>query len=88
MFYVYVLENIDGDFYTGFTHDLKKRLREHNRGSNVSTKNKLWHCIYYEACLHEADARRREMYLKTSTGRRMLKMRLKEHLLQKRRRAG
>ena len=39
MFYVYVLESLkNGNLYFGFTHDLKKRFSEHNRGLNQSTK--------------------------------------------------
>ncbi len=78
MFYVYLLEETSGgELYTGYTKDLKKRLVEHNAGENASTKNKSWHCIYYEACTREEDARRREKYLKTSQGRRTLKLRLR-----------
>ena len=35
--------------------------------------------IYYEACLNEKDAFRREKYLKTTYGRRYLRNRLKEY---------
>ncbi len=77
MFYVYILaEESSGDLYTGYTNDLKRRVVEHNAGKNRSTKNKHWHCIYYEACTHEEDARRRERYLKTTQGRRAMKLRL------------
>jgi len=62
MFYVYILESIaSGNIYIGYTKDLRKRFEEHNRGLNVSTKPYLpWRLIYYEACLNEIDARRRE----------------------------
>lgn len=81
MFYIYILQNKDGDLYKGYTSDLKKRLREHNQGLNLSTKKGLpWEIIYYEACLVESDARRRERYLKTTQGTRLLKRRLKDYL--------
>lgn len=32
MFYVYVLKCKDGSLYTGYTDDLKKRLKMHNEG--------------------------------------------------------
>lgn len=85
MFYTYVLESLkNGDLYVGYTGDLKKRLQEHNHGTNVSTKSYLpWKIIYYEACLEEEDATRRERYLKTSQGSRMLKLRLREYLQRK-----
>ena len=84
MFYVYTLEDEEGELYHGFTTDLRKRLKEHNQGKSLSTKSRAWRCIYYEACLEEADARRREHYLKTTQGRRLLKRRLKEYFFQRR----
>lgn len=32
-FYVYIVECADGTFYTGYTSDIKRRLREHNNGA-------------------------------------------------------
>lgn len=81
MFYVYVLKNlVNEEMYTGFTSDLKRRIAEHNGGLVFSTKPYLpWSLIYYEACLNEKDAKRREGYLKKTQGRRLLKLRLKEY---------
>lgn len=84
MFYVYLLENEIGEFYTGFTSDLRKRLVKHNQGNNFSTKNHTWHVIYYEACTVEEDARRREKYLKTTSGRRVVRLRLKAYFARRR----
>ncbi len=85
MFYVYLLESEEGNhLYTGYTSDLKKRLREHNQGLNSSTKRYgRWRLIYYEASLNKDDARRREKYLKTTQGGRLIKRRLKEYFYQK-----
>jgi putative endonuclease len=83
MFYVYILENESNERYIGYTSDLRKRLEEHNTGQNQSTKHHTWRCIYYEACLNQLDAKRREKYLKTTQGGRMLKRRLKEYYYQK-----
>lgn len=81
MFYNYVLQSINSkNLYIGYTTDLRKRLKEHNQGLNKSTKPYLpWKIIYYEACLNEKDAKRRESYLKTTQGQRLLKRRLKEY---------
>lgn len=80
-FYVYTLRSIQqGSLYIGYTQDLKKRLEEHNKGLNTSTRPfSPWQLIYYEAGLSELDAKRREKYLKTSQGSRLLKRRIKEY---------
>jgi putative endonuclease len=85
MFYVYYLESeIKDECYIGFTKNLRKRLSEHNQGLNSSTKRYTpWKLVYYEACTEESDARRREKYLKTTQGGRMLKLRLKDYRFNK-----
>lgn len=86
MFYVYCIESIkNSDLYFGYTKDLKRRFKEHNQKLNFSTKRCApWKLIYYEACLNKDDAERREKYLKTTQGRRMMKARLKEYFYEKR----
>jgi len=81
MFYNYVIQSIKNkNLYVGYTIDLRKRLKEHNQGLNQSTKPyRPWTLIYYEACLNEQDAKRREKYLKTTQGQRLLKRRLKDY---------
>lgn len=78
--YVYVLRSSkNGNLYFGFTHDLKKRLAEHNKGLNRSTKPYMpWELMFYEAYRNETDARRRERYLKTTAGSRTIKLMLRE----------
>lgn len=85
MFYTYVLESLkNGSQYIGYSADLKRRIEEHNHGTNVSTKAHLpWKIIYYEACMEEEDAKRRERYFKTSQGSRALKLRLRWYLNKK-----
>ena len=75
----------NNELYTGFTSDLKKRLQEHNQGLNFSTKRYMpWKVVYYEACLDKDDAVRRERYLKTTQGGRLVKRRLKEYFYKSR----
>ncbi len=79
MHYVYVLKSFkDGDFYVGRTENLNQRLKEHQKGQVISTKNrrpiKLMYC---EVSNDIKDAVHREKYLKTSWGKRYLKHRLK-----------
>ena len=79
---VYVLISLaDGDFYVGFTTDLKQRLTSHFHGNSKATAPRrpfrLVHCEYY---LAKEDAERRETYLKTAKGRRTLRLMLKDSL--------
>ena len=81
-YYVYLLESLKNEdrLYIGFTVDLKSRLDKHNRAINFSTKAYApWKLIFYEAYLNQEDALRRERYLKTSQGSRLLKRMLKEY---------
>ena len=82
MYYVYVLQSLkDKQFYVGYTDDLKNRFGEHNSGRVVSTKNRRpLKLVYYEACLNQRDATKREKYLKTAWGKRYIKTRLKQYL--------
>ena len=80
MFYTYVLLGTNDHWYIGFTTDLRRRVKEHNQGSNFSTRpHRPLTLVYYGACLDRTDAERREKYLKTTQGGRLLKRRLKEY---------
>jgi putative endonuclease len=81
MHYVYVLQSeIDGQFYTGCTGDLRKRFEQHNDGKVLSTRERRpLKLIYYEACINEQDAFRREKYLKTTYGKRFIRVRCKNY---------
>jgi putative endonuclease len=78
MHYTYVLRSIkDGRWYTSHTSDLKARIEQHAKGRVESTRyRRLLQLIYYEACLTEDGAKRRERYLKTGKGKRYLRQRL------------
>lgn len=78
---VYVLESMkNNSLYIGYTVDLKRRLQEHNHGLNFSTKPyRPWKGIHFEGYLCEEDAKRRERYLKSSQGGRLLKRMLKAY---------
>ncbi|ALM10009.1 MAG TPA: endonuclease [Candidatus Peribacter riflensis] len=82
MFIVYVLRSIStGSLYVGFTEDLGRRLATHNRGEVISTKAyRPWKLIFHECYTNKADALRRERYLKTTAGKRGLKLMLRETL--------
>ncbi|MDP2923405.1 MAG: GIY-YIG nuclease family protein [Candidatus Omnitrophota bacterium] len=73
-----LLSKKTGEFYTGATANLKKRMIEHNNGLVYSTKFKRpLQLVYFEACLDKDDAFRRERYLKTGMGKRYLRNRLR-----------
>ena len=80
-YYTYVLRSEkDGKNYTGYTKDLNLRFEQHNKGQVESTKHRRpLKLIYYEACLSQEDALRREKYLKTHYGKMFLKNRLKSY---------
>ena len=84
MFYVYVLQSRkDGQFYTGYASNLKDRIKEHNLGISKSTSYRQpLTLVYYEACLNRKDAMRRENYLKTTWGKRYIKNRIRNYMLE------
>ena len=72
MCYVYVLRSIPHpkQIYTGFTHDLRHRLNQHNCGHSAHTRKFMpWVLVFYAAFQDEMAARRFESYLKSGSGR-------------------
>jgi len=84
MYYTYVLFSLkDRRLYIGSTSDLQNRLKRHNSGDVISTRyRRLLKLIFYEAFLTSAEAKSREVYLKSGAGRKnlyqMLKLTLKK----------
>ncbi|GAB4218688.1 MAG: GIY-YIG nuclease family protein [Candidatus Microgenomates bacterium] len=78
MFFTYVLKSEkDKKYYIGCTNNLKRRFEEHNSGLVKSTKSRRpLKLVYYEACLSEKKAFKREKYFKTGFGRKFLKDRI------------
>jgi predicted GIY-YIG superfamily endonuclease len=86
----------DGDLYVGFTTDLQRRLTEHFHGESKATApRRPFRLIFpvrhsrerreqgaggYECFFSKEDAERREGYLKTTAGRKGLKLTLREAL--------
>jgi putative endonuclease len=83
MYYTYVLQSKkDNMFYVGFTKSLKSRFDSHSKGLVDSTKDRRpLALVYYEACLNQDDATKREKYLKTIYGKRFIKSRIKSYLI-------
>jgi len=72
--FVYILKSEkDRKTYCGSTNDLTRRIDQHNKGYVKSTKNRRPLTIFYkEEYNTEADARKRERYFKSASGRKFL----------------
>ena len=68
--------------YTGFTTNVDERVKNYNDGKTKSTASRrpleLIFCEFYR---FESDARKREMYFKTTAGKKAVKLMLGETLL-------
>jgi putative endonuclease len=83
MFYVYLLENANGKgWYIGYSANLKQRIERHQKGDGAQTtkRKQNWSIIYYEAYKDEQDAKGRERFLKSGSGRKYLKKQLAHYL--------
>lgn len=80
-YYTYLLfSEKDHKYYTGYTQDLNVRFEQHQKGQVKSTKHRRpLKLLYYEACLSQKDALRREKYLKTFYGKMFIGKRLKTY---------
>lgn len=69
MNYTYILKCKDGTYYTGWTNNLEKRLKDHNDGRGAKyTKPRLpVVLVYYEAFETKEEAMRREYAIKQLT---------------------
>ena len=69
MNYTYILECKDGTYYTSWTNNLEKRLKDHNEGRWAKyTKARLpVSLIYYEEFQTKEEAMRREYAIKHMT---------------------
>lgn len=74
-YFVYILKSLkDGNLYTGITNNLDRRLYEHNLAYKNSTKSRVpFKMIYSEECLNRIEARKREKYFKSGSGREYIK---------------
>jgi len=69
-----IRSKVDDRIYVGFTHDVQKRLLEHNRGETKSTKGyRPWVLVYTEEVDSREEARNLEKYYKSGSGKEKLK---------------
>lgn len=80
---MYILKSLkDKKLYIGSTSDLNKRLKEHNSGSVLSTKQRRpFKLVYFEGYVLEEEARHREHNLKLhARAMRQLLLRVKKSI--------
>jgi predicted O-methyltransferase len=82
MNYVYILRCADGSLYTGWTNDLKKRVKTHNAGKGAKyTKTRLpVELVYYEEYEEKGEALSRELSIKKLKKTAKEKLILKQHI--------
>jgi len=82
MYFVYVLRSKkDNNLYAGFTENIEQRVRKHNAGDVPSTRTRRpMKLIFFEGYIDKGDALRREKYLKTGPGKKMLKFMIRKTL--------
>ena len=74
MYTVYILKDKSGKIYKGLTNDITRRLCEHKSGKTITTRKMIGiELIYQEKYDNFEDARKRELYFKSASGRRFLK---------------
>ncbi|MCX6794358.1 MAG: GIY-YIG nuclease family protein [Candidatus Gottesmanbacteria bacterium] len=75
MFYLYILKSLKyNKSYVGCTNNLERRLKQHNNGDHIYTKRYVpWIIVYSERLKDRKEARTREIYFKSSTGRRWMR---------------
>jgi len=81
-FYVYILFSLkDKGLYIGYSTNLRNRLSQHARGKVKSTAfRRPLKLVHYEYFINKADAKAREVFLKSGFGREQLKKALQKTL--------
>ena len=76
MHYVYALSSLGRNYiYVGMTSDVERRIREHNMGKEKTTRAYLpFRLLYVESCEDRVEARKREKYWKSGTGKEQLRV--------------
>ncbi len=64
--FVYILECLDGTYYTGVTNDVDKRMLVHKsgKGSKYVKRKGFSHLIASKACKDKSDACKTEYWIK------------------------
>lgn len=75
-FYVYIIQCMDGSFYTGYTKNIDARARLHasGKGARYTRVHKPQKVAYVELCDSRAKAMKRERELKKMTHQQKLNL--------------
>lgn len=75
MYYGYTIKSLTRIYiYVGLTDNIERRIEQHNKGQNRSTKAyKPFKLIYTEAFKTRKEAREKEIYLNSGIGKEFLK---------------
>lgn len=75
-FYVYIIQCMDGSFYTGYTKNIDARARLHasGKGARYTKVHKPQKVAYVELCDSRAKAMKRERELKKMTHQQKLNL--------------
>lgn len=82
MFYVYIISSkVRNYIYVGLSDNVKRRFLQHQKGSNKTTKPyRPFSLVHVEDFSTRAEARKKEKYLKSGTGKEWIKScLLKDH---------
>ncbi len=67
VYYVYILQCSDNSYYTGYTPDIPRRLKEHNAGygSRITRSKRPVVLVHHESYRSKSEAMRREAQIKS-----------------------
>ena len=76
MFYVYAISSLKRNYiYVGMSVDVDRRINKHNSGKEKTTGPYLpYRLLYIESCENRVEARKREKYWKSGTGKEQLRI--------------
>jgi 2-hydroxy-3-oxopropionate reductase len=80
-YFVYILDCADGTYYTGYTSDLKRRIRRHTNGEDkraYTYSRRPVRLVWFEEQPSKEDARRREKQVKSYSRQRKTAL-VREH---------
>lgn len=74
-YFVYVTKSSEGYYYTGMTEDLERRVTEHNKKTKSfwTKRGTNWEVIYVEEFDSRQEAMKRERWMKSGHGTKLLK---------------